>query len=77
MSTEPFSHSCEIVGSFIERDALWPYSGLWVHRRLFVGIEMLLNGWSLVVLSLTARNLPEEEMAPQGLSERSEKSVEG
>jgi uncharacterized membrane protein HdeD (DUF308 family) len=37
----------------------WPYSGLWV-IGLFVGIEMLLNGWSLVMLSLTARKLPEE-----------------
>ena len=31
----------------------WPVSGLWV-MGLFVGIEMLLNGWSLVMLSMTA-----------------------
>ena len=37
----------------------WPVSGLWV-MGLFVGIEMLLNGWSLVMLSMTGRNLPEE-----------------
>src|SRR5262249_27295674 len=37
----------------------WPYSGLWV-IGLFVGIEMLLNGWSLVMLSLTGRRLPAE-----------------
>jgi uncharacterized membrane protein HdeD (DUF308 family) len=37
----------------------WPYSGLWV-IGLFVGIEMLLNGWSLVMLSLASRKLPEE-----------------
>jgi uncharacterized membrane protein HdeD (DUF308 family) len=37
----------------------WPYSGLWV-IGLFVGIEMLLNGWSLVMLSLMGRKLPEE-----------------
>ena len=37
----------------------WPVSGLWV-MGLFVGIEMLLNGWSLVRLSMTGRNLPEE-----------------
>ena len=43
----------------------WPYSGLWV-IGLFVGIEMLLNGWSLVMLSLTGRNLPEEASAPRG-----------
>jgi hypothetical protein len=27
---------------------------------LFIGIEMLLNGWSLVMLSLMGRKLPEE-----------------
>jgi uncharacterized membrane protein HdeD (DUF308 family) len=43
----------------------WPYSGLWV-IGLFVGIEMLLNGWSLVMLSLTARNLPDEAPADRG-----------
>ena len=37
----------------------WPVSSLWV-IGLFVGIEMLLNGWSLVMLSLAGRNLPEE-----------------
>jgi uncharacterized membrane protein HdeD (DUF308 family) len=40
----------------------WPVSGLWV-IGLFVGIEMLLNGWSLVMLSMTGRNLPEEASA--------------
>ena len=35
----------------------WPVSGLWV-IGLFVGIEMLLNGWSLVMLSISAKNLP-------------------
>src|SRR5262245_25517243 len=40
----------------------WPVSGLWV-IGLFVGIEMLLNGSSLVMLSMTARNLPEEASA--------------
>ena len=43
----------------------WPYSGLWV-IGLFVGIEMLLNGWSLVMLSLSARNLPDEVPADRG-----------
>jgi uncharacterized membrane protein HdeD (DUF308 family) len=37
----------------------WPYSGLWV-IGLFVGIEMLLNGWSLVMLSSAGRHLPDE-----------------
>ena len=40
----------------------WPYSGLWV-IGLFIGIEMLLNGWSLVMLSLAGRKLPEEASA--------------
>ena len=40
----------------------WPVSGLWA-IGLFVGIEMLLNGWSLVRLSMTGRNLPEEVSA--------------
>jgi uncharacterized membrane protein HdeD (DUF308 family) len=43
----------------------WPYSGLWV-IGLFVGIEMLLNGWSLVMLSLSARNIPDEVPADRG-----------
>lgn len=46
-----------ILGIMIWRQ--WPYSGLWV-IGLFVGIEMLLNGWSLVMLSLTGRKLPDE-----------------
>ena len=49
-----------ILGIMIWRQ--WPYSGLWV-IGLFVGIEMLLNGWSLVMLSLTGRKLPEEVSA--------------
>ncbi len=35
----------------------WPLSGLWV-IGLFVGIDMLLNGWTLVMLGLAARRLP-------------------
>ncbi|MHC4175920.1 MAG: DUF308 domain-containing protein [Planctomycetota bacterium] len=34
----------------------WPLSGLWV-IGLYVGIEMIFNGWSLVMLGLTARRL--------------------
>jgi uncharacterized membrane protein HdeD (DUF308 family) len=52
-----------ILGIMIWRR--WPYSGLWV-IGLFVGIEMLLNGWSLVMLSLSARNLPDEVPADRG-----------
>lgn len=32
----------------------WPLSGLWV-IGLFIGIDMLLNGWSLVMLGFAAR----------------------
>ncbi len=45
----------------------WPLSGLWV-IGLFVGIQMILNGWSLVMLSLAVKNLP-EEVAPAALQE--------
>jgi len=37
----------------------WPLSGLWV-IGLFVGIQRILNGWSLVMLSLAVKNVPEE-----------------
>src|SRR5215510_6051234 len=46
-----------LLGVMIWRQ--WPYSGLWV-IGLFVGIEMLLNGWSLVMLSFMGRKLPTE-----------------
>ena len=48
--------------------AQWPVSGFWV-IGLFAGIEMLFNGWSLVMLSLAARSLPdgaEPDGAPAG-----------
>lgn len=38
----------------------WPLSGLRV-IGLFVGIDILLNDWSLVMLGLTAKNLPASE----------------
>jgi len=34
----------------------WPVSGLWV-IGLFIGIDMLFNGWSLIMLSLVAKKL--------------------
>lgn len=46
-----------LLGLMIWRQ--WPLSGLWV-IGLFVGIQMILNGWSLVMLSLVAKNLPDE-----------------
>ena len=35
----------------------WPYSGLWV-IGLYVGISMILNGWSLVMLSVAVKHAP-------------------
>ena len=37
----------------------WPYSGIWV-IGLFVGIHMIFNGWSVVMLALAAKNLPDD-----------------
>jgi uncharacterized membrane protein HdeD (DUF308 family) len=34
----------------------WPVSGLWV-IGLFVGIEMIINGWTFLALGLSARKL--------------------
>lgn len=44
-----------ILGVLIWRQ--WPVSGLWV-IGLFVGIEMIFSGWSLIALSMVAKNLP-------------------
>jgi uncharacterized membrane protein HdeD (DUF308 family) len=44
-----------ILGIMIWRQ--WPLSGLWV-IGLFVGIDMIFNGWSLVMLAVSAKNLP-------------------
>jgi uncharacterized membrane protein HdeD (DUF308 family) len=41
----------------------WPLSGLWV-IGLFIGIDMMLNGWSLIMLGLTARNIPSGNESP-------------
>jgi uncharacterized membrane protein HdeD (DUF308 family) len=38
----------------------WPLSGLWV-IGLFVGIDMIFNGWSLVMLGFAAKSLPTTE----------------
>jgi uncharacterized membrane protein HdeD (DUF308 family) len=34
----------------------WPVSGLWV-IGLFVGIDMIFNGWALIMLGIAAKNL--------------------
>ena len=38
----------------------WPADALWV-IGLFVGIDMLFNGWSLVMLGFAAKSMPIEE----------------
>lgn len=47
-----------LLGILIWRQ--WPLSGIWV-IGLFVGIQMILNGWSLVMLGLAAKSLPVEQ----------------
>lgn len=44
-----------LLGIFILQD--WPMSGLQV-IGLFIGIDMIFNGWSLIMLGLAARSLP-------------------
>jgi uncharacterized membrane protein HdeD (DUF308 family) len=44
-----------VLGLLIWRQ--WPLSGLWV-IGLFVGINMIFNGWSWVMLALSVRSLP-------------------
>lgn len=41
-----------LLGILILRQ--WPYSGLYI-IGLFVGIDLIFNGWALVMLSLTAK----------------------
>ena len=43
----------------------WPVSGIWV-IGLFIGIEVLINGVTLLTLGLMARNLPPAESAEAG-----------
>jgi uncharacterized membrane protein HdeD (DUF308 family) len=44
-----------ILGIVIYKD--WPESSLWL-IGLFIGIEMIFYGWSLVMLGFAAKNLP-------------------
>lgn len=37
--------------------AQWPVSGLWI-IGLFIGIDLIVTGWTRVMLALTARKLP-------------------
>ena len=51
-----------LLGVMIWRQ--WPVSGLWL-IGLFVGIEMLFNGWTLVMLSTAARHFGAETGLPK------------
>jgi uncharacterized membrane protein HdeD (DUF308 family) len=46
-----------LLGNLIWRQ--WPVSGLWV-IGLFIGIELIFDGWALAMLGITARTLPAE-----------------
>jgi uncharacterized membrane protein HdeD (DUF308 family) len=52
-----------VLGIMIWRQ--WPSAGLWV-IGLFVGISLILNGWSLVMLSMAVKNLPTEDESDNG-----------
>jgi uncharacterized membrane protein HdeD (DUF308 family) len=41
----------------------WPISGMWV-IGMFIGIEMIFYGWSLVMLGMAAKDLSELRNAP-------------
>lgn len=43
-----------LLGTFILQD--WPVSGLWV-IGLFIGIDMIFNGWALIMLGIAAKKL--------------------
>jgi uncharacterized membrane protein HdeD (DUF308 family) len=45
-----------LLGLMIWRQ--WPVSGLWV-IGLFIGIDMIFYGWSLIMLALAVRGLPQ------------------
>ncbi|MFA9460705.1 HdeD family acid-resistance protein [Thiohalorhabdus sp. Cl-TMA] len=39
----------------------WPGSGMWV-IGMFIGIELIFNGWALLMLGIAAHRSPEEEL---------------
>ncbi len=45
-----------LLGVMIWRE--WPVSGLWV-IGLFLGIDLIFYGWSLIMLGLTVKSLPQ------------------
>jgi uncharacterized membrane protein HdeD (DUF308 family) len=49
-----------LLGIMIWRQ--WPFTGLWV-IGLFVGIDMIFNGWTWVMLALRLKSLPRASVA--------------
>ena len=47
-----------LLGLMIWRQ--WPLSGLWV-IGLFIGIDMIFYGWSLIMLAMAVRTLPRQQ----------------
>ncbi len=45
----------------------WPASGLWV-IGLFIGIDMIVNGWTLIMLGMAARNVHQAAVEIQSRS---------
>ncbi len=43
--------------------AQWPLTGLWV-IGLFIGIELIFNGWGLIMLGVAAKSIPSETSEP-------------
>jgi uncharacterized membrane protein HdeD (DUF308 family) len=43
----------------------WPASGLWV-IGLFIGIDLVFNGWAWVMLGLLVKSPPRESGPPEG-----------
>jgi uncharacterized membrane protein HdeD (DUF308 family) len=52
----------------------WPLSGLWV-IGLFAGIDMVLNGFSLIMLAVAAKKLPAADTGGQPAPETWPKAV--
>ena len=66
--TVPFSNRLSVLVSGIIAFLLgiflwagWPATGFWV-IGLFIGIEMIFNGWSLVMLGIATRHATGEEI---------------
>jgi uncharacterized membrane protein HdeD (DUF308 family) len=52
-----------VLGILIFRE--WPASSLWV-IGMFIGIDLILNGWSWMILALGVRNYSQTQSSPAG-----------